>query len=138
MAIYGTPTNTTKLSELQEEVQNSLREERLHLCETWKRNDAYHICFTNQDGTRYFQATRISVPHATSGMSFGGGSYWKITYGKILWDRRKAPMGNLYEYFWMRSNKIFGKSANETIIPKKVNSKKEVIEIAKAIGTLVM
>jgi hypothetical protein len=138
MAIYGTPTKATSLTELQEEVQKALLEERLHLYETWKKNDAYHICFTNQEGTRYFRADRISLPHSTSGMSFGGGSYWKITYGKILWDIKRAPMGDLCEYFWMRSNKIFGKSANGTIIPKRVDSKKEVIEIAKAIGILVM
>jgi hypothetical protein len=138
MAIYGKYMQVTKLSELPIEIQTALCEERAKLCEKWKQNDAYNVCFTNAEGTRYFRADRISLPHSTSGMSFGGGSYWKITYGKILWDTKRAPMGDSYEYFWMKSNKIFGKSTNGTIIPKRVDSKKEVMEIAKSIGILVM
>lgn len=136
MAIYGIGTKTTKLSELQEDIQKGLRDERLNLHETWKRNDAYYVCFTNEEGTRYFQAVRVSLP--SQYYRFGGGSYWEVRYGKILWDCKPAPMGNLKEYFWSMSGKIFHKSSNGTIIPTTVDTKKEVLEIAKSIGTLMM
>lgn len=41
-------------------------------------------------------------------------------------------------YYWVKSNKTFGKSSNGTIIPTKVGTKKEVLEIAKNIGILVI
>ena len=138
MAIYGTISHATEINELPEEIRTALREERVKLCETWKRNDAYYICFTNPEGTRYFKAIRKTHPHPQYDMPFGGGSTWSITYGKILWETRRAPMGNLCEYAWMCSRKTFGKSANGTVIPKTVNTKKEVLEIAKEIGILVM
>ena len=100
------------------------------------KNDAYYVCFTNEEGTRYFQAIRVSLSGQYS--RFGGGSYWKVRYGKILWDCKPAPMGDLKEYFWTMSNKIFNKSSNGTIIPTRVDTKKEVLEIAKSIGTLMM
>lgn len=136
MAIYGIGTNATKLSDLQVDIQKHLHDERLDLHETWKKNDAYYVCFTNEEGTRYFQAVRVSLAGQYS--KFGGGSYWKVRYGKILWDCKPAPMGELKEYFWTMSNKIFNKSSNGTVIPTRVDTKKEVLEIAKSIGTLMM
>jgi hypothetical protein len=138
MAIYGKYLKVTKLSELPIEIQTALCEERVKLCEKWKHNDAYNVCFTNAEGTRYFRAHRKTHAHPVYDMPFGGGSTWEITYGKILWDTRKAPLGDEVEYRWIRSGKVFGKAANGTEIPKRVSTKKEVMEIAKSIGILVM
>lgn len=125
------------LQDLPQEIQNKLRSSRLELHNTWKCNDAYHVCFTDATGTRYFAADRVCMAWNNNHgayMPFGGGTYWKIRYGKILWDRRKDALGYDYEYFWVRSGKIFNKSANGTDVPKTVGTKKEVMEIAKAIG----
>lgn len=66
-------------------------------------------------------------------MPFGGGSHWSIAYGEVRWDMRRNPIGE-YEYFWVLSNKKFGRSKNGTEIPKQVSTKKEALAIAKAIG----
>lgn len=127
------------LSELPQTIQDELIAKRKELHNTWKRNDSYHILFTNEEGTRYFQADRISECYTDNKgnyMPFGGGSYWKITYGKILWNRRKQPMGCEYDYYWTTSSSTFSKSKNGTIIPKTLSKKSEVLELAKRIGTL--
>ena len=134
MSIYGDKSSATTLSELPVEIQDKLKAERVSLYKTWKRNDAYHICFTNLEGTRYFLATRKSVPSYVSDRPFGGGSYWVVRYGKILWSSKPSPVGTiLYEYFW-KKGQCFGKAQNGTIIPNHVATKKEVLEIAKAVG----
>lgn len=128
------------LNDLNIEVKNQLIEERKQLCNKWKENSAYRICFTNPEGTRYFLAIRKVLPwNDDKGhyMSFGGGSYWQIRYGKIKWATEKDPIGGKV-YLWVKSRETFSKSANGTNIPNEVKTKKEVLEIAKNIGILIM
>ena len=131
---------TMKLDDLGSKIKNELLEQRKELCSKWKQNSAYDICFTNTDGTRYFKAMRVVLSwNDDKGhyMPFGGGTYWKIRYGKIKWATVKNPVGGK-DYVWVQSRETFSKSANGTVIPIKLKTKKEVLEIAKQIGTLVM
>lgn len=121
-----------KLSELPQQVQDQLLAERVKLHETRKANDAWHIAFVNEDGTRYFEAYRKNDFTRFSGGCCCG--WWNIRYGKVLWDRRKQLLGDDYDYFWVFSGKMFSKSQNGTEIPRSVRTKKEVLAIAKAIG----
>lgn len=128
------------LNDLDIETRNRLVKMRNELSKTWKENSAYRICFTNPEGTRYFSAIRKVISwNDDKGhyMPFGGGSYWQIKYGKIKWTTEKDPIGGKV-YLWVKSRETFSKSANSTIIPKEVKTKKEVLEIAKKIGSLVM
>lgn len=129
-----------KLDDLDIKIKNELLEQRKELCSKWKQNSAYDICFTNTDGTRYFKAKRVVLSwNDDKGhyMPFGGGTYWQIRYGKIKWATGKNPIGGTV-YVWVQSRETFLKSANGTVIPNEVKTKKEVLEIAKQIGTLVM
>lgn len=123
-------SNIKTLSDLPEDIQSKLRGQRLKLKDEWYQNDSYNICFVNNEGTRYFRATR----KALSGQygPFGGGSQWIISYGKILFGVGQVIMG-IPQYEWKKSG-IMSKSKNGTIIPKVVNTKKEALEIAKSIG----
>lgn len=125
------------LSDLPQEIQDKLNEERKLLHEKWKRNEAYYVSFANKEGTRYFRARRVCKSwndDKGNYMPFGGGTYWRISYGAILWDRRKDPVGE-WEYFWtMSGKKVYSKSKNGTEIPHMAETKKEVMAIAKAIG----
>lgn len=126
------------LNDLDFDIKNKLVEQRKELCSKWKKNDSYNICFTNEEGTRYFRATRVvSSWNDDKGnyMPFGGGSCWKIRYGKIKWATEKDPLGGTV-YSWVQSRETFSKSVNGTVIPNEVKTKKEVLEIAKQIGTL--
>ena len=123
-----------KFSELHQDIQQDLRNQQSTLYKDWYCNDAYHILFTNKEGTRYFSAYRKSL--AGQYGIFGGGSQWIIKYGQISWKIDKDPMGGK-EYSWCKSSKTFGKSLNGTEIPKTVNTKKEVMSIVESIGTLI-
>lgn len=128
------------LSDLPQEVQQELINERVELCSKWHRNTPYEVCFTNKEGTRYFEARRKQSAYSDDRgnyMPFGGGSQWYIYYGKILWDRRKNPVGE-WDYYWVKTGQTFGKSSNGTMIPKSLGKKSEVIELAKNIGILVI
>ena len=129
------------LYDLPPTIQDSLRKERLELSQKWYRNTSYEVCFVNAEGTRYFRAIRKQSAYTDDKgnyMPFGGGSVWNVSYGKILWDRKKQPLGGDYDYFWVMSGKTFTQSTNGTVIPKTVGKKSEVINIAKEIGTLVI
>ena len=128
------------LNELPQEVQDKLNEMRSHLHETEKVNGAYHIILVNKEGTRYFVARRCCIGWVdkrkghTNTMPFGGGTYWKLQYGPVMWDRRKNPVGE-WDYYWcVPSSKRYAKSINGVEIPSRVDTKKEVLAIAKAIG----
>jgi len=125
------------LIDLPQEIQEQLREDRKQLHTTMAVNDPYNIIMVNREGTRYFEARRICQSWSDNKgnyMPFGGGTYWSIAYGAILWDRRRNPVGE-FDYEWVRSrSKAFGKSQNGTIIPKRVDTKKEALAIAKQIG----
>lgn len=124
------------LTDLPQEIQDNLKEERLQLKDKWRENSHKTISFTNEEGTRYFYAYRYYPAGRTRRK--GEKTHWVIRYGKILWDSAKQVMGNDRDYFWVRSSKVFGKSSNGTIIPRTVDTKKEVLEIAKSIGTLII
>lgn len=129
------------LSQLPESVQNDLRNRRLNLHKEWKKNDPYHILFTNKQGTRYFKADRVTESwNDDKGhyMPYGGGSHWRISYGIIQWDWAHDNTLMEEKYFWVCSKKRFGVSSNKTIIPSALKTKAEVIALAKAIGTLEM
>lgn len=118
-----------KFSELPQETQDFLKLQQ-SLLHKKCINNAYHVLLYNEKGTRYFYARRMSV--ASNWASFGGGSYWKVSYGAIEFRATKNPIGELdYE---LCDGRTFGKSVNGTVIPKQLATKKEVIAIAQQIG----
>lgn len=128
---------TMTLKDLPAEIQDYLNTQRATLHETMKTDTPYHVCFVNKEGTRYFEAVRKSEcwnDDKGHYMPFGGGSHWCVKYGKVLWDRKKQPLGNGYDYFWVLSNKTFCKAANGTVIIPICDKKAEVLEMAKKIG----
>lgn len=131
--------NMATINDLPIEVRNELYAKRAKLSKKWHINSAYEVRFTNAEGTRYFHARRVCVPWSDDKghcMNYGGGTYWMVSYGVIKARKERHPMGCSYE--WGESSPRFTKSANGTEIPSKVATKKEVLEIAKKIGTLVM
>lgn len=120
--------NFKVLSDMPEMVANEMREIRKNLKKDWARNDSYHVCFVNEDGTRYFMANR---ENGFDGYT-SGNNHWNIRYGKILWDFEKNPMG-MFEPIWIKG-KTFGQAKNGTMIPKQVATKAEVMELVKKIG----
>ena len=124
------------LNELPQNIQDQLREERTQLYINWRKNTSHEICFTNKEGTRYFYAKR-KLDNPTPGMGCYGSSTWRVSYGKILWEIRTIGWGIEY-YEWVMTNQKFGKAANGTVIPSRIKTKKEVMDVAKAIGTLEM
>lgn len=123
-----------KISELPIEVQNQLAEERKALANKVS-HDGYSVMLYNADGTRYFSARRYQRMWANDKgayMPFGGGSYWKVLYGCVQFAKFKNPVGE-WDYHLI-DGKTYGKSANGTVIPSQVETKKDVMAIAKAIG----
>lgn len=122
-----------KISKLPAEVQEQLARERQALAKK-KVDTPYEIELYNADGTRYFRARRVQ--HAwgddkENAMPFGGGSHWSVTYGAVQARSYLSPVGTVeYEIIL---GKTFCRSANGTDIPKTVATKKEVLDIAKAI-----
>lgn len=124
-----------KFSELPIDVQERLSKEMTELSKK-NTNTAYRILLYNADGTRYFEADRICMPWQDDKgnyMPFGGGTYWKLRYGKVSF-RRKIDTFIGYDEYVLSNGKTFGKSANGTIIPATLKTKKEVMAVAKAIG----
>ena len=122
------------LSELPIEVQNQLAKERLALANTVVNNQ-YTVKFYNSDGTRYFYARRSQEPwwdNKGNYMPFGGGSHWNIVYGAVQFRCYKSCMGT--REYELCDGKRYTKSANGTVVPGCVATKKEVIAIAKQIG----
>lgn len=124
------------ISELDLEIQNKLLSSRKELHNEWKRNTQYEVVFTNIEGTRYFRAMRKQLSYSDNKgnyMPFGGGSIWHVRYGCIVWNREVNF--RVEEYKWIESSrKIFNKSSNGTIVPSRLKTKKEVLELAKRIG----
>lgn len=120
------------LKDLPQEIQDQLLADRAKLHETKKVNNAWHVAFVNKEGTRYFEAWRKNDFQRWSGGCTSG--WWRVRYGKVLWDRHIWPTGGGYDYFWVFSGKWFTKSQNGTEIPTDVHTKKEVLELAKKIG----
>lgn len=121
-----------KFSELPLEVQAKLKKEQKELHNHCK-NDAYYILFYNEEGTRYVECHRTSIPY-TDGyyMPFGGGSYWNIKYGKMAFCKQKHPIGNGFDWVLCMGGNFT--SVNGYEIPKQVKTKKEALEVIKRIG----
>lgn len=123
-----------KFSELSIDVQERLNENRKALVKQ-NTNTAYRICLYNADGTRYFSARRVCQSWQDNKghyMPFGGGTSWVIYYGCVQIKSMRNPMGQIdYE---LCNGKTYGKSANGTIIPTSLPSKKDVIDLINAIG----
>ena len=122
-----------RLIDLPENVQNVLRQEKVKYVSK-RINDGYTIHLYSSDGMRYVYARRHAM--ASQYMSFGGGSYWTIAYGKVQFESYNNPVGER-DYRWC-DGMIFGsikkKDGSIVEIPKRVDTKKEVIEIIKSIG----
>lgn len=123
-----------KFEELPQAVQDKLKADREQL-PNHRVNTAYTIELYNAIGTRYFRAQRCCrCWNDTKGnyMPFGGGTYWEISYGKVQVRAYKSCMGT--QEYELYNGKRFGQSANGTVIPTQLNTKKEVIEIINKIG----
>lgn len=123
-----------KFSELPQEWQNKLAEDRIALA--LKRiNTPYEIEVYNAQGTRYFVARRVCIDWTNDRggyMPFGGGSYWTISYGAVQFRSRRNPCGEVeYE---LCKGKTYGASANGTKIPNNLHTKREVLDLLKSIG----
>lgn len=119
-----------KFSELPIKTQERLKDESRKRF----RNDAYEVYLVSRNGSRYLMARRHQIPWSDcngNSMPFGGGSEWSVQYGELAFALRRQVIGRDYE---ICHGKRFGKSANGTIIPKSVKTKKEVMALAKAIG----
>ena len=122
-----------KFIELPLEVQERLKKEQKEL-HTRNINNAYWIRIYNEEGTRYIECQRTTIPFSDDKgnyMPFGGGSYWHITYGQVAFKRERKPFG-LYE--WVLCNGKQYTSVNGYDIPKRVKTKKEALEVIKRIG----
>lgn len=122
-------------NELPTAVQQQLNNERLAL-KNKNRNDAYTILLYNEQGSRYFYARREQRgwydTKTGNSMPFGGGSYWRIAYGRVQFEVRKDPLGG--KYYELCNGERFTKAANGTEVLRAVPTKKDVLDIAKAIG----
>ena len=122
-----------RFSELPLAVQESLADakNRLHLKQV---NTAYEILVYNKTGTRYFNARRVQDSWQGNDvyMPFGGGSKWAIKYGEIGFKTHRDPFGGIDAELGM--GRRFDKSANGTVIPQFVASKREVLALLTAIG----
>ena len=65
-------------------------------------------------------------------MPFGGGSKWAIKYGEVQFYGTKNPFGQI-EYGLIDGH-CYSKSSNGTVIPKYLDTKKEVMELISKIG----
>lgn len=123
---------TRTISDLPAEAQAYLNRELAKLKDI---NEAYRIELYNESKTRFFRAVRHQHEwHGGDGryMRWGGGSEWSICYGKMSFRSYKSCMGTT-EYNVVHGQ-TFKKAMNGTVIPSYVATKKEVLEVAKAIG----
>lgn len=121
-------------SELPIEVQEKLNKEKKELHKN-RKNDSYYILLYNEEGTRYVECHRISIPYSDNRgnyMPFGGGSCWDIRYGKMAYRKQKHLIGNGFDWVLCKGDRFT--SVNGYEIPKQVKTKKEVIEVIKRIG----
>lgn len=115
--------------ELPQEWQKSLLAEKEAL-RNKVLNTPYNVELYSANGLRYFKARRMCKASTWAG--FGNGSYWRISYGKVSFITSRNPVGE--KTYELCNGKRFAKSANGTIIPNELNTKKEVIALARAIG----
>ena len=121
-----------KFNELPIKFQESLNKERENL-KGVHRNNAYEVLLYNSNGTRYFSARRKSI--GTTWAGFGGGSYWVIRYGAVQFTKTKNPLGGL-DYEWTEGKQYGSKTfenGDVVIIPKTLETKKEVLALARSL-----
>ena len=120
-------------NELPQDVQERLNNERKELCKK-NLNTPYEVRLYNKEGTRYFAARRVCKVWADDKghyMPFGGGTYWTVRYGAVQFRNERQAIGRRYE---LCDGKTYMKSKNGTEIFPEVDTKKEVMRIAKLIG----
>ena len=122
-----------KISELPKDKAEKLLKAQKALHVTMREDNSYHVVRVNKEGTRYFEAHRVSMSYSPN-MPFGGGSYWRIRYGAMGWCRRKDMVGNDYHCIWFKTSQTFSKSRTCIDIPATLNTKKEVMALLKQIG----
>ena len=99
-----------------------LNEQRPFLCTRKIINRCREVRFYNPSGTRCFWAYKMS-----------GAKVWHIRYGAVVISQQ-----NDGKYVLTMSNKHqYTQSANGTIIPKKLETRNQVMELAGKIGTLI-
>lgn len=121
-------------NELPIETQEHLNKEREDL-KGKSVNTPYMIHLYSKDGSRYFYARRVCEAWSnTKGnyMPFGGGSHWRMSYGRVQFERFRNPVGETD--YRLCDGKTYGKSANGTVIPRELGTKKEVLAVIKSIG----
>lgn len=112
-------------NELPRDVQEYLTIQKKALCGK-SINTPYKILIYNEAGTRYFYAQRKQNEWSDDKgnyMPFGGGSSWHIRYGIVQFHKYTSPVGT-YQWDWV-NGKVFGKSANGTVIPGISKQKKK-------------
>lgn len=120
-------------NELPQDVQDRLNNERKELCKK-NLNTPYEVRLYDKEGTRYFAARRVCKVWADDKghyMPFGGGTYWTVRYGAVQFRNERQAIGRRYE---LCDGKTYMKSKNGTEIFPEVDTKKEVMRIAKLIG----
>lgn len=117
-----------KFSELPQEWQEKLNEDRkkLHLK---NHNGKWDLTLYNKEGTRYFWAS-----YTSPGCGRYSFSYWCVKYGPTVFAKATDKKGNETYELRIPLNKCFSESSNGTKIPRDVRTKKDAIEIARAIG----
>lgn len=95
-------------------------------------NSAYEVRLYNKKSNRCFIAIRQVVASDKLNLAFGGGSFWKVSYNEVQFKIKSDISGELYAETCI--GKSFSKSTNGTEICSSLNTKAEVIELAKAIG----
>lgn len=124
-------------SELPQETQDRLNKELQQIRD--KRCDCIgtrSITLWNANKTRCLQAFRIiHVANAyVNGTWRGTYSYWEINYFKPQDVATKVRQVMGYDYEWREHRTFYSASANGTVIPNNVKTKKEVLALAKSIG----
>lgn len=113
-----------KIEYRKEQRIKKLNEERPFLCTRKIINRCREVRFYNPQGTRCFWAWKSS-----------GEKVWNIRYGAVVISK-ESDFSDKY-ILTMSSKCQYNQSANGTIIPRKVESRNQVMEIAGQIGTLI-
>ena len=100
-----------------------LNEQRRFLCTRKIINKCREVRFYNPSGTRCFWAYKAL-----------GEKKWYIHYGKVVISQQS----NGQYILTMSQSQMYNQSANGTIIPKKLESRNQVMELVKNIGTLII
>lgn len=121
-------------SDLPQAIKDRLNIEVLDLC-NHNTNTPYEVLLYNEQGSRYFYARRICESWSDDKgnyMPFGGGTKWKICYGRVQFKAYKNPVGE--KDYELVDGLTYTKSANGTNIPSYLKTKKDVLELIKNIG----